>query len=346
MPEFAQLSLELNLLVFALAALTIGVAGVVMAKQADVIADRTGFGEALVGGVLLGASTSLSGTVTSVSAALDGHAALAVSNAVGGIVGQTAFLAVADILYRRANLEHAAASITNLTQSAMLIVLLSIPLLAETLPEVTLAGVHPVTIVLVLVYVWGVRLASSIRRGPMWEPAHTDETRRDLPDGDALRAAPGTPALLLQFILLSLGVGVAGWIIAKTGLQISAQAGLSESLVGALMTATATSLPELVTTIAAVRRGALQLAVGGIIGGNTYDVLFLALSDIAYRDGSVYHAIDARTQFWIVLAILMTAILLLGLLRRERHGIANIGFESAAIIALYAGAIAVVAYLG
>ena len=52
-----------------------------------------------------------------------------------------------------------------------------------------------------------------------------------------------------------------------------------------LMTAVATSLPELVTTLAAVRRGAAQLAVGGIIGGNAFDVLFLSASDVAYRDG-------------------------------------------------------------
>lgn len=346
MPDFSALSLGLNLLLFALAAATIGVAGVVMARQADVIADRTGFGEALVGGVLLGASTSLSGTVASVSAALEGHAVFAVSNAVGGIVGQTAFLAVADILYRRANLEHAAASITNLIQSAMLIVLLSVPLLAESLPSVTVAGVHPATIILFLLYLWGIRLASSTRNGPMWRPELTDETRQDLPDDEASSRSPDTPVLLIQFGLLSFGVGVAGWVIAESGLQISAQAGLSETLVGAVMTATATSLPELVTTVAAVRRGALQLAVGGIIGGNTYDVLFLALSDVAYRDGSIYHAIDPHTRFWIILAILMTGILLLGLLRRERHGIANIGFESASIIVLYAGAITIYAYLG
>lgn len=346
MPDFASLSLEANLLLFALSAATIGVAGVLMARQADVIADRTGFGEALVGGVLLGASTSLSGTVASVSAAIDGHAVFAVSNAVGGIVGQTAFLAVADVLYRRANLEHAAASITNLIQSGMLIVLLSVPLLAETLPSITVAGIHPATCVLFLVYFWGIRLASSTRKGPMWRPEMTDETRRDLPDDAGSAKSPTTAILLFQFGLLSFGVGVAGWVIAETGLQISAQAGLSETLVGALMTATATSLPELVTTVAAVRRGALQLAVGGIIGGNTYDVLFLALSDVAYRDGSIYHAIDAPTRFWIVLAILMTGILLLGLLRRERHGIGNIGFESASIIALYAGAITIYAYIG
>jgi cation:H+ antiporter len=185
-----------------------------------------------------------------------------------------------------------------------------------------------------------------MRRGPTWQPHDTDRTRHDVPDDADSRDAPRTPALLAQFAVLSLGVGVAGWLIAKTGLQISDRTGLSESLVGALFTATTTSLPELVTTIAAVRRGALQLAVGGIIGGNTYDVLFLALSDIAYRDGSIYHAINPRAQFWIVLAILMTAVLLLGLLRREKHGFANIGFESATIIALYAGAIGVYAVLG
>jgi cation:H+ antiporter len=80
------------------------------------------------GGVLLGATTSLSGTVTSVATAAQGHSEFAVSNAVGGIAAQTAFLAIADILYRRANLEHAAASLTNLTQSGTLILLLSIPL--------------------------------------------------------------------------------------------------------------------------------------------------------------------------------------------------------------------------
>jgi Ca2+/Na+ antiporter len=55
---------------------------------------------------------------------------------------------------------------------------------------------------------------------------------------------------------------------------------LSASIVGAPVV---TSLPELVTTLAAVRRGALQLAVGGIIGGNTFDTLFLTISDVGYR---------------------------------------------------------------
>ena len=134
-------------------------------------------------------------------------------------------------------------------------------------------------------------------------------------------------------------VGIAGWVIAETALELSAQTGMSQAIMGTLFTSVATSLPELVTTLAAVRRGALQLAVGGIIGGNTYDVLFLALSDAAYREGSLYHAMEPRHVFLIALALAMSAVLLLGLLRREKSGAGNIGFESVLVLAIYAGAL-------
>jgi cation:H+ antiporter len=192
----------------------------------------------------------------------------------------------------------------------------------------------------------GVRLASTMRRTPMWRPRMTRETRADLPSPESMRHSRSMRKISLQFLMLGGLVGAAGWLIAETGLQIAQRAEISESVVGALLTATVTSLPELVTTIAAIRRGALQLAVGGIIGGNTFDVLFLALSDVAYTDGSIYHAVGERVLFWIVLAILMTSVLLLGLLRRERHGVANIGFESSFILGLYAAGVAVQASLG
>ena len=80
------------------------------------------------------------------------------------------------------------------------------------------------------------------------------------------------------------------------------------------------------------------MAVGGVIGGNAFDTLFVAFSDFAYRDGSIYHAITDQQVFIIALTILLTGILLLGLLRREKQGIGNIGFESFLTLALYLGA--------
>ncbi|WP_166255772.1 hypothetical protein [Marinobacter salicampi] len=109
-----------------------------------------------------------------------------------------------------------------------------------------------------------------------------------------------------------------------------------------MLTATSTSLPELVTSVAAVRRGALTLAVGGIIGGNAFDTLFTAASDVAYREGSIYHAVSDATIIWITLSLLMTSTLMMGLIRRQEQGVARIGTESAAVIVLYGLGVALV----
>jgi cation:H+ antiporter len=62
------------------------------------------------------------------------------------------------------------------------------------------------------------------------------------------------------------------------------------------------------------------------------------VADIAYRDGSIYHAATDRQLFLMALTMLLIGILLMGLIRREKRGIANIGFESFFILLFYAGA--------
>lgn len=329
-----QLSLPLTLLLFGASTLVIALVGARLTRLADRLADLTGLGEAVFGAVLLGAMTSLPGSIASITTAAAGRAELAVGNAVGGIAAQTAFLVLADIAYRRANLEHAAASVTNMINSALLVALLSLALLAATGPEVAVFGVHPVSPLVLGIYAFGLRLASRTRDAPGWKPVRTQDTWEDHPDQDADGGAPAW-RVWTAFLLSAAVVGVAGWVVGISGIGLVRHTGLSETLVGTLFTAVATSLPELVTTLAAVRQGALTLAVGGIIGGNTFDVLFLVFSDVAYREGSIYHAVGNQPLFVIALTILLTAFLLMGLIRRERSGVANIGFESAAVLALY-----------
>ncbi|WP_404402563.1 sodium:calcium antiporter [Pelagibacterium halotolerans] len=335
------------LAVFMGAAAVILFSGIRMVGLADRLADRTGLGEALVGSVLLGAATSISGTIVSVTAALDGRASLAFSNSVGGVAAQTVFLAVADTFYRKANLEHAAADLANIFQGLVLIVLLAVPFLAYTGPDVSILTVHPASLVIPVVYVFGLAGSRSVREAPMWRPVQTRETRHDEPD-DADMNAPrmSTQHLFAVFIGLVVIMGGAGWAIAKSASAFIERVGVSESLVGALATAVVTSMPELVTTVAAVQRGALQLAVGGIIGGNMFDMLFLPLSDVFYSTGSLYHAIGIRDLFWAALGIAMTGILLGGLVLRQRRGPGRIGAESLALIVIYAGAVALQSLMG
>ncbi len=327
-------SLGWTVLIFITSAAMIAVIGSRLARLSDQLADMTGLGEAVFGATLLGASTSLPGSIASITAAAAGQADLAVSNAVGGIAAQTVFLVIADLAYRGANLEHAAASLPNLFNGALLCALLALPLMAATAPDVTLLGIHPASLGLLILYGFGMRLATRIHHEPAWRPVLTRETREDIP---AEKGAEGESqqGLWTRFGLAVVVVGIAGLLVGLSGIALVNQTGLSETVVGTLFTSVATSLPELVITLAAVRQGALTLAVGGIIGGNTFDVLFLSFSDIAYRKGSIYHAVSDAPLFIISLTILLTAILLLGLLRRERSGVANIGFESILVLGIY-----------
>ena len=321
--------------VFVIATLVIALGGPRLTRYAKQLADDTGMGEAVFGAVLLGGSTSLPGIVTSVYAAHQGFPQLAVSNAAGSIAVQTAFLAIADMTYRRANLEHAAASIENLMQSALLSTLLAIPLVAMFSPPILLFNVHPASLLIILAYIFGIRLVSQVRASPLWFPQKTLETREDKKTRPQDLGMRKFRSVWIGFFAWATIVAVAGYTVANTGIVIAEQTGLSETIVGGLLTGIATSMPELVTALAAVRQGALILAVSDIIGGNSFDVLFIAFADFSYRENSIYHAISSQQAFIIALTILLTGILMLGLLRREKRGFANIGFESVLVIIIY-----------
>lgn len=342
--DFSQWPLLGILVLFLVAALVIAVAGTRMAKTADRLADVTGLGEAMFGAILLGGSTSLPGIITSVTTAYQGYPQLSVSNAVGGIAVQTAFLAVADMTYRRVNLEHAAASLENIMQGVLLSTLLAIPLLAMAGPDLSFFGIHPATLLLLAMYVFSQRMIRHARQDETWQPKQTADTQPD-DSGEEKTEQSTLLQLSLTFAILALVVGAAGYTVAQTGIALTETTGLSETIIGALFTAIATSLPELVTSVAAVRQGALMLAVGGIIGGNSFDTLFLALSDVAYQDGSIYHTIDHQQVFVLSLTLLLTGILLLGLLRRQERGPGNIGFESILILLFYAGGFVMIFFM-
>ena len=325
-------SLNLSIFVFGVAALAIVTAGSRLARLSDDLADRSGLGEALFGVLLLGGVTSLPDFAATLSAAIDKRPDLAMSNVMGSMAVNLAFLGIADIVYRKANLEHAAASPVNLMLAALLIVLLTLPMLAMATPPLGILSVHPVTPVLVAAYLFGLYLVHHTQAKPMWFPRQTHETVSDTPDpqqqGSLLRA-------WLGFIALAFVTGIAGWALMEAAKGIADQTGLSDTVVGGMLTALATSTPELVTTVAAIRCGALTLGVSNIFGTNCFNLLVVAAADVGYPHGSIYHDVAPVQMIWGLVTILMSAILLLGMLRRETYGIGRIGFESALILVVY-----------
>jgi len=332
-------------LVWSVVALVVG-GGVLLAtgprlvEVADRLADRTGIGKALGGAIFLGATTSLPGIITTGIAAHARDADLAVSNALGGIAAQTMYIALADLTYRRANLEHAAASLPNLLQNVVLMGLVGLVLVGTASPSLAVGGVHPVSVLLVLAYAGALYLTLRTEDSPMWWPEQTDATEKEEPDPEAERAS--LSRTLLTFGSLVIVVSVSGYVVARGGISIAEATDLTGSFVGGALTSVITSLPELVTVMAAVRAGCLALAVGDIIGGNTFDVLFVVVADLLYPEGTVYRAIGGPTLFVLGLTLVMTCLLAVGLVYRERRGI---GFEGLAMLICYSVGIVALYFL-
>ena len=332
-------SLTTAVLVFAAATAVVAVSGTWLTRVSDQLADKTGLGEAFVGTLLLAGATSIPDFAATISAAVSDRPRLAMSHLMGSIALNMVFLGAADVVYRKANLEHAAASAANLIQGLLLIALLVLPLLARAAPSVELAGVHPVSPLLLLGYLGGLRLVRSAHKRPMWSPLRTPQTVKESDAPGFVAARLGT--LWFRFAALTAVTGLSGWILMGCTRVIADRTGLAETLAGGLLTAFATSTPELVTTIAAVRRGALTLAVSNIIGTNCFNTLAIAGADVGYRRGSIYHAIPATELVWGLVSILMTTVLLLGMVRRQTYGPGRVGFETVLMLLVYAAGVAV-----
>ncbi len=93
------------------------------------------------------------------------------------------------------------------------------------------------------------------------------------------------PMLLLQFLLLAGAVAAAGSLLAHSADKIAEATGLGRLLVGSLLLAAVTSLPELSVDIAAIHSGYIDLAAGDLFGSSLMNLLILAIVDLSIRTG-------------------------------------------------------------
>lgn len=297
----------------------------------------------------MGASTSLPGLMVSFEAALKGQANLSISNSIGSIAAQTFYIAIADIALRKAKLTHKDTVSTSLLQSAVVISLLSLISLAMLAPSLEVWHIHPVTPVIILFIIVGFKFIQDIKSHPIWVPRETaEEEKKDASSEKEGRKSKNEQenksSIYFKYTVYLALVGTGGWLISYGGSKLLQMSGLSQVVMGATLMAIATSLPELVTAISAVRNGNISLAIGDIVGGNAFDTIMVAIADLVYTEGSIFTGVSMNVKFLVSLAILLTGIVLAGFIRREKKGIKEVGLESAVVILFYMIGIAIVIF--
>jgi cation:H+ antiporter len=268
-----------------------------------------------------------------------GNASLVTGNLFGGVALQVTVLAVVDGVAVRGALTYVAPQRVLLFQGVMLLLMLALALAGAAAREpISVLGIGLTPLVVTIGYVVTLRVVSSGKYLPRWRPTDSEtalgrsQTERS-EDGE-LRMS--NRALYLWTGTAGLGILVAGTAVALTGDALASQTGLGSSFVGVALVAASTSLPELSTSLTAVRRGKYEMAVSNILGTNLLEVALFLLADAVYRGGPILAATDRSGMFAGAVGLIVTCLMLLGLLERRDRTVARLGLDSLAILVAYA----------
>ena len=83
------------------------------------------------------------------------------------------------------------------------------------------------------------------------------------------------PKSIIFMIIGLAGIVLGGDLVVDSASSIAIALGMSETLVGLTIVAIGTSLPELVTSLTALKKGENQLVIGNVIGSNIFNILFV-----------------------------------------------------------------------
>ncbi len=287
----------MTILLFVSNAAVIVLAGTNLSRYGNVIAERSGLGRTFVGLVLTASITSLPELVTGFSSVVL-HDAPEV--AVGDIVGSLAFNLLLFVLIDALapagspapDFRSGHALLLGGGALGMLIVGAGLAW-SRALPGLGRVGATtPVLAALYLVVLRWVYVRSRPADAPGPEP-----------DGIPLRKAVGLYAANAALVVISAG------FLPKLAVDLADHTGLGQSFVGAALVGATTSLPELAVTVSAVRLKAVDLAVAGLLGSNLFDLLILAVDDVAYAPGPLLGAVSTAHLVPLLTALVMSGVL-------------------------------------
>ena len=258
------------LLIIAVMLGTLGKGADWLVHEAVILSSRWGLSKAVIGATIVSIGTTTPEAAVSVLSAQQGEPGLALGNAVGSIICDTGLILGLAALIAPLPFDRALASrLSNVQVGAgILMVAVCLPWSSPAsafsdggiLPQ--LAGV--VFVILLALYIWqSIRWASSTPS----EAENSEATN----SGEA-----GTFGTLLKLIGAIAIIVISAQILIPAVSIMAERIGVPKHIISATLVAFGTSLPELVTAIAAVRRNHGELVVGNIIGADILNVLFVA----------------------------------------------------------------------
>jgi cation:H+ antiporter len=242
-----------------------------LCKEGIILSQKTTISQGFIGMVFLAAATSFPEIATAVTSVFFlGKIGLGYGDIIGSIIVNSMILVGLDYFsgtgrmiprLSRANAR------TNLYLICALMLIIISAIIRSRFPSMfSLGPLGLESIFVILVYIIAMKTIKE---------AEADE--EDMPQGSA---QAGFFAIWGKFAGLLVIVMVLGGFMARIGEGIILETGMSETFTGTLFLGFATSLPEIIVSFAALRAGALNMAVGNILGSNLFDAAVIPILDL------------------------------------------------------------------
>lgn len=249
------------------------VAALNLTRFAHGLAEQTGLGTSITGLILLAGATSLPEFSVGFSAVAMNAADLMAGDVFGSSLINLLILATLDLLTRsksRILSNTAAAHALSGIVACLMTAIALLGILADSEWNFIRLGVASWG--LILTYGICVRLLYLDQRVSM-----------EATPGEAQEHKPAfsLPVNILGFLVCAGVIFLVAPQLAHAADQMAAITGLGRTFFGTVFVSTMTSLPEAISTFAAIRLGANDMAIGNILGSNAFNMLILAFTDIA-----------------------------------------------------------------
>ena len=309
------------------------VSGTRLSRYGDAIAEKTGLGRIWVGLILIAAITSMPELVTGVSSAAWVHSPdLALGMLFGSNMLNLLIIALLDILYHPTPILSKVSPI-HMASAGIGILLIAIAggaiFAGARISGLAIGWFGVPAIIIFLVYLGGVRWMFHLERSHRLEA---------VPAGPLRYEEISKRTTYLKFAVAAAAIIGAGIWLSFIGDEIAQVTGWGTTFVGSLFLAITTALPEVVVAIAALRLGAIDMAVACMMGSNMFNMAIIAPVDLAYSQGPILSSLLQGGQLLItaLVVIAMSALVIAGLhFRPRRKTFAVISWYGLGLIGLY-----------
>ena len=299
-----------------------------LANYVDLIDKKTDLSGAFIGGVILAAVTSLPELFTSISAVLFvKQPDLVMGNILGSnlfnmcIFGGAALIAAKSLCKSTIGNSH-------LITTVITFVMFSIMLLPVVFKkDFEFVGISIYSIILLVLYACSIKFMA----GDSAESEGEDTSDLTLKQ------------IVIRFIIMAVLLVTASIFITVAADHLSEEFNLGKTVGGALFLGVATSLPELTSSIALIRKGNFNACAGNVMGSGVFNFCIISIADILYRGGSVYISNDKSSSYLNIFGLIAAAVVALILIaKRAKKSTENAGlklfyrFGGLAILGCYA----------